>query len=368
MARRTVGEALRGAQRALRPRAGFVPASRLAGSELIHLGGGEMLPTPRVPDLPTSQADRDRGLCGASLALPAAKVRVLKDVQICVGENLIRTRSGAVVLDNISSEQLAGLPRRNSGGSVLIRGGSAALYGPRGAGTFAWITDALPAALLLQHPALGAQAPIALLRAGSTGLVEGLLIERLEHRQLRLETVPAGSVISAERTIVPAQVTREGGGALPRWYRRWLDQQAASVTELPVDARRLLLTHGQDDPILRHADLLANAKGLGFARLDTVTGAIADDETLDAASIVATLREATHVLGGSDNALAHAALCRRAEILHVGLRPTVRPRVAQLAASRALPYRFIRPGALTGIDIDPDGGDSRPAADAIDSP
>lgn len=342
---RRVGEALKGARGRFRPRVEFVPASRLPGATLTRLGGGEQVPTPCVPELPTTDSARAGGLCGSSLALPPATVRTLSEVQLCVGENVVRTRSGSVVVDAVSPDRYSGLRRRHNGAPMIEVEGTAALHGVPVPGVFESLVEALPAALLLQHPALHRMAPVTVLSLGASDLVEGFLLERIENRQVVMATVAAGSVLEPTRTLFPSPVTRQGAGAIPLWYRRWIDAQTAAVTSPPA-ARRILITHGPDDPLLRHPRLLEVASAAGLATIDTLTGALGGTGTMDADTLVATLRDATLVVGASDDALGHAVVCRRTEILQVGVADTVSPRVAQLASARALPYGFLRPEDL----------------------
>jgi len=344
MARR-VGDALRGARGRLRPRVEFVPASRLPGAELMRLGGGEVVATPAVPGLPTDESAAARGLAGASLALPPAAVRVLRDVHLCVGENVVRTPDGAVVAEGANPERLDGLRRRHLGAPVIEAEGTAALHGLPVLGTFEALVESFAPVLLLQHPALHALAPVTVLSAGPTTLVEGFLLDRLTNRQVTLQVIAAGTAVRPTRTLLPSPVTRTGAGAIPGWYRRWLDQQAGAVDIAPA-APRLLLAHGPDDPGLRRPEVREVAEAAGLVTLDTLTGAISGDGTLGADELVSTLRDASLVVGASDDALGHALFSRRAEILQVATASTVTPRVAQLAASRALPYRFLRPAEL----------------------
>ena len=358
-----VAEALRNVRGAVAPRADFVPASRLAGSELIRLGGGEMVPTPGVPELPLSPPYRSNGIGGDSLALPPANVRVMSGVHIVTGENVVRTPAGAVVGDSVSADRLRSLPRRRRGDTVQARAGRAAPYGAPGAGAFEGLVESLPRALLLQHPALRSLAPISLLHTGGAPPAEAWLIRRLERRAVHVEQVESGSVIRPDTTVVPAMVTRVGAGAIPRWYRRWIDQKVVAAGDGP-GPRRLLLVHGSDDPMHSLDGLRDRADEWGFVVLDTSTGHASGVELSDGsgtsgaiwsdADVVAALRDADMVVGASDDALGHAVMCRRAEIVQVGITDTITPRVLQLAESRALPHRFVRSFHLDVVFARPD--------------
>ena len=328
-----------------------ISPARLPGSELVRLGGGETVPTPMVPSLPVRDGDRHRGLCGETLALPPAEARILNDIQLVVGENVLRTRSGSLVSWHAMDTAVTRLPRSSESPAVSLRLGSAALHGVAGAGTFERLVEAVPVSLLLQHPALRAWAPIALVNDGRAGLVESYLLAALQNHQVRLDAVSPGSIVEPEVVVLPSPVARSGGGALPRWYRRWLDQEARRAGDSP-GVKRLLLTHGPRDPLLSHAQTIEQAEDNGFVQLDTLTGALGDDSTVDGEQLVALLRDAHAVIGASDEALAHALVCRRAKVIQVVHEDTISPRVAQLAASRALPYDHVVPARLGEVLTD----------------
>lgn len=342
-----VVDVLRDVRGRLNPHPELVPAALVPGSELVHLGGGEMVPTPGVPELPLLEPYRHDGLGGESLALPPANVRILNDVQIVLGERVVRTPSGAVVAESVASARVGSLPRHQRGSIPSTRPGSAAPYGTPGGGAFEGLVESLPRALLLQHPALRRWAPISLLCEGGAPPVEAWLLDRLDPRMVRLVTLGARAVVEARHTVVAAPVTRAGAGAITRWYRRWLDDQAAAVGSVdgaPLP-RRLVLVHGGHDPM--HGVVLPEA---GHDRplvvLDTSTGNTSSGPALDGAGIVAALHHAELIVGASDDALGHVALCRRARVVQVGVSELITPRVLQLAESRALPHTFVRPHEL----------------------
>lgn len=330
-------------------RSAVVDASRVPGSELVRLGGGEVVPTPSVPSLPLREVDRERGLCGDTLALPPAEARILNGVQILVGENVLRTRAGDLVVSRQGPTAPARrLPRRATREPVSLRQGSASLHGMAGSAPFERLVEALPSSLLLQHPALREHAPITLVHDGRAGLLEGFLLDAVANRQVRLESVSPGSTVEPERLVLPSPVARAGGGALPRWYRRWVDETASLAGHSP-STRRILLTHGPGDPLLSQRAVLGEATRAGFVLLDTLTGALGEDSTLDGPALAATLRDARAVLGASDEALAHSLVCRKAAVVQIVDGSAISPRVAQLAASRALPHHLARESDLAEL-------------------
>ena len=66
-----------------------VPAAVLEGSELIQLGGGESVPCPGIGSLPLAASARRSGLGSPSLALPPARVHVLRDVRIAPSSRVV---------------------------------------------------------------------------------------------------------------------------------------------------------------------------------------------------------------------------------------------------------------------------------------
>lgn len=348
MASLRVTEALSGVRRLTRGRARIVSVGRVPGAELVRIGGGDLLPTPLVPELPCREDDRERGLCGETLALPAANVRLLRDVRICVGENLIRTDDGSVVVDNTSSQRVGRPARQAPESLVLQHGGTAALYGAPDSGQFEALVDDIAPIVLLQHAVLRRVSPITVMHTPGGSMLATFMLKAAMNSQVRCEAVPAGSVVEADLTAFPSPVTREGAGAIPRWFRRWVDLRANSAGAQPA-ARKLVLTHGSSDPLMLQPELMTPALEAGFAHIDTLSGQLDGDGTLDAEQLVSTLAHATAVVGASDDALASSILCRRAEVVQLGVGPTISPRVAQLAASKALPYRFVSSGGLAGI-------------------
>ena len=77
-----------------------VPATVLPGTELIHLGGGESLPCPDAARLPLDDAARRLGLGTTTLALPPARVHVLRDAVVCPSSRVVRSADGRIVAES----------------------------------------------------------------------------------------------------------------------------------------------------------------------------------------------------------------------------------------------------------------------------
>ncbi|MFV0315760.1 MAG: hypothetical protein ACK5O2_02215 [Microthrixaceae bacterium] len=270
----------------------------------------------------------------------------MNDIQFVVGDGEVVTHQGHRVVFPGSERRVVRRQRLAVGGNVVSVEGTAALYASVGTGVFGRLVEAIPAALLLQHRALRDWAPITLIHDGTAGLAEEFLLGCIENPQVRLEAMGPGSIAVPERAALPSPVGRTHAGALTRWYRRWVDREAGKAGDSPA-ARRIVVRHGPGDPLMRHPMICDAIAGHGLVTLDTLTGALGDSDTLDAAKVVALLRDAHLVLGVSDDALAHAVFARRASILQIAPGETVSPRTAQLAASRALPYQYV---PLNGLE------------------
>jgi len=333
-----------------------VAASRLEGTELVHLGGGEMVPTPGIGALPLAPRYRSVGLAGETLALPPAAVRILNGVRCSVGDGVVHTEGGAVVAESVSADRLHLVRRERRGRGALVHlSGNVAPYGTPGGSVFEGLLESFPRLLLLQHPAVRRFGRVTAVQPDDLAPLEAHLLGHLDSRQVSVEQMGRGSIVEGDHTMVPAPVTRAGAGALPRWYRRWLDEAAAAAgdTVLP---RRLVLTHGADD-LLRASPLFDQlVDDLGLVAVDTATNRIDGEAPLRGIDdVVSLIRDAAVLVGATDDALAHALVSRRAEVVQVGLSDTVTPRVLQLAASRGLPHQFVLPGelpaALDRIDL-----------------
>jgi hypothetical protein len=329
------------------PRA--IAASRLPGTETVALGGGETVPTPGLAALPVSTRSRAAGLAGDCLALPPATVRVLNDVQVAPAQGVVFTRDRRVVLDSVATERLVLLRRPRRKVPAEHRDGSVAPYGVPDGGVCEALVEALPRALLLQHPALRRYGRVEVLCPPTTAPVESWLLRRLPKGHLLVDRSCTSPLVSATRVLVPSAVTRCGAGAIPRWYDRWV---ADAVRGLPSAGppQRVVLVHGGRDPLRRTALWQQLVHSCGLLPLDT---AALHGEALDTA--LAVLRDARLIVGATDEALSHALLARRARVVEVGLDQLVSPRIAQLCLSRGLPFEFLLPGELLPRLLDGDG-------------
>jgi hypothetical protein len=317
-----------------------IAAARLSGTETVVLGGGEMVPTPGLGALPVSTRHRAAGLAGDSLALPPATVRIVKGVQVSTSQGVVYTPDGRVVLDSVATERLGQLRRPRRGAAREQRGRSVAPYGVPGGGACEALLEALPRALLLQHPALRRYGWVELLCPPERAPVESWLLDHLPRGHLRLDRGCDADLVGAPRVLVPTAVTRCGAGAVPRWYDRWV---AGVVERLPGAGppRRVVLVHGSRDPLLGTPLWHQLVELHGLVPLDT-----ASMHGDDVARGLAVLRDASVIVGASDDALCHALVARKAKVIEVGLREVISPRVAQLCLSRGLAFEFLQPSEL----------------------
>ena len=208
-----------------------VPAAVLPGAELIHLGGGEMLPCPGVESLPLAPMARSLGLGSASLALPAAKVHVLHDAEICPGARLVRDREGRVVSESLTADMIGkvGMGEDADRRRPVEICGNVAIYRSPWRPHYHTLIDHLPRAALLAQPAMHRLGQITLVHDGPLHPIEELLLPALLGGRIRLRQVEPTQVVRAERVLLPGYVTRPGSGAIPSWYRRWVDRIAAGL-------------------------------------------------------------------------------------------------------------------------------------------
>ena len=322
----------------------IVPAARLPGTELVALGGGESVQLPGVRTLPISASDKEHGLAGTSLVLPPSAVRILKGVHIQVRTGVVTLENGCIVAESmpISKDRRMKSPRRSSASTHLA--GNVAPYGSTLDDVCAGITEAFPKIVLLQHPAVRRYGPITVVHAGLSP-IERFLLSLLDSQQILTEHVGPAAVIQGDRTMLPGPVTRRGTSGSPSWFQEWLDRSLAEISP-PRASLMIALIHGAADP-LADSDVLNELKAGGFVVIDTSALTLDGSVPSDGISpVVGAIRDASVVVGATDSALAHALLCERADVVHLGLADVVTARPIQLCASKGLNYHFTKPELL----------------------
>ncbi len=312
-----------------------VPAAVLPGSELVHLGGGETIPCPGVESLPLSASARAHGLGLSSLALPACKVHVLRDVSVLPGSRVVRDAQGRVVAESLTSELASRLHLGERPGPPLEVDGPVALYRSPLRGDLHTIVDHLPRAALLTQPAMHRLGRVTLLHDGPLDPLEELLLPRLLGSRVDLLEVDPGREVRAERVLLPGFVTRPGAGAIPSWYRRWLDRTATAIDDPALAVPRRVFVYGvRSDPVVRDREHLEEV----LARHDVERVHL---PSLDAADQVRALRNAELVIGLPGDGLARAAFSRSAHVVELVPGTEVPGDLYYLCAATGLPYDYV---------------------------
>jgi len=321
---------------AARPWPRTVPASVLPGTELIHLGGGESLPCPDADRLPLDPAMRRLGLGTSSLALPPARVHLLRDVVVRPGSRVVATPDGRIVAESVTQDMVGTAPldpAEMRPPEVEIDGTVAVFRSPWDS-RYHTLIDHLPRAALLIHPALHRVGPMTVVHDGPLTPLEDWLLPQMSGRNVHLRQVEPGTAIRADRVVLPAYVTRPCAGAVPSWYRRWAGKVVDDgVGDGPrrmfadprgADGRGLVANRDELDPVLERHGIVA-----------------VDPDEVPVGTLLSLYREADLVVGVHGSGLSHALFSRRAHVVELLRSATVVPRLYYLAASTGLPYDYV---------------------------
>jgi len=317
-----------------------VPAAVLEGSELVHLGGGETVPCPGIESTPLAPAARHLGLGSPSLALPPAKVHVLRDAKVCPGSRLVTTLGGRIVAESMTTDR----PGRVEVSEQELRArpvklpGTIALFRSPWNAQFHTLVDQLPRAALLAQPAMRRVGPITLVHDGPLSDMEAELLPRLLGRHITLLEVEPGVPLVAERVLLPGYVTRPFSGAMPSWYRRWIDREAASIRVEDVSPsgrrRRYYVDRSSGDrTVTNRADL---DEVLARHHVTTIR-----PSTMNARERIVRFRDAEVVIGVLGSGMSNLVFSRSARVIELVSGPELLPQLFYLAACKGLPYRYI---------------------------
>lgn len=317
-----------------RPTRRTVPAAVLHGSELIHLGGGENIACPGAGSLPIASYARRLGLGSPALALPPAKVHVLRDSLICPSSRVVVDGRGRIVAESLTQDmygRVSPSPDELRGRPLEIEG-TVAVYRSPWRPHYHTLVDHLPRAALLGQPAMRRVGPITLVHDGSLSDLEKRLLESLVSPRVRIRAVPPGRAVAADRILLPGYVTRPAAGAIPSWYRRWLDRFAAGVDVSSCSLTRRFFI-----------DRPAGARSvLNRAALESVLAdhgvRTVDPSSLGADEQVALFRNAELIVGVTGSGLANALFSRSASIIELVPGRELLPHYFYLAVSKGLPY------------------------------
>ncbi len=316
-----------------------VPAAVLEGTELIQLGGGETVPCPGIGSLPIAAVARRSGLGSSQLALPAAKVHVLRDVRIAPGTGVVVAAGDRIVAESLTFDMVDELEVHHSEfrARPAELPGTVAIYRSPWRTYFHTVIDHLPRAALLAQPAVRRLGPITVVHDGPLTPIEQALLPQLLGPGVALLQVDPGTGIVADQVLLPGFVTRPWSGAIPSWYRRWIDREAASDRyrvdgarprrRLYVDRtgvrRRVLNRDALDEVLDRH-------------HVETV-----DPTTLSIEEQVSSFRDADLVIGVTGSGLVNTIFSRSAHVVELQTSTEMLPAFYYLAAAKGLPYDYV---------------------------
>lgn len=331
-----------------RPKPRTVPAAVLPGSELIHLGGGESVPCPGIESLPLAPYARQLGLGSSTLALPPARVHVLHDVIVRPGARVVVDRAGRVVAESLTAEMdgRIQLDAERPSSPVEEIDGTIAMFRSPWRPYFHTLISHLPRAALLAQPAVRRLGPVTVVHDGPLDPVEALFLPRLLGPRAQIRQVEPGVSLRADRVLLPGYVTRPGAGAIPSWYRRWIDREADVIST----GRR---AEGADSPPRRiFVDRTQGARRvINRSAVDEVLQAhgveAVDPRTMSVDERVRCFRDADLVVGVTGSGLANLLFSRSAHVLELLPGSDMLPHCFYLCASKGLPYDYL-PVAAAG--------------------
>ena len=315
-----------------------VPAAVLDGSELIQLGGGETVPCPGIGSLPIAEVARRSGLGSSSLALPPARVHVLRGARIAPGTGVV-TAGDRIVAESLTVDMVDHIDVLHS--ELRARPaelpGAVALYRSPWRTYFHTLIDHLPRAALLAQPAVRRLGPVTVVHDGPLTPIEQALLPQLLGPGVSLLQVEPGTGIVADQILLPGYVTRPWSGAIPSWYRRWIDREAASERyrgdasrarrRLYIDRtgvrRRVLNRSALDEVLDRH----------GIETVDPTAMSIQEQ--------VSSFRDADLVIGVTGSGLVNTIFSRSAHVVELQTSVEMLPAFYYLAAAKGLPYDYV---------------------------
>jgi hypothetical protein len=191
--------------------------------------------------------------------------------------------------------------------------------------------------------------PITLVHDGPLSDLEAHLLPRLLGRQIELLEVEPGQPLTAERVLLPGYVTRPFTGAIPSWYRRWIDREVAG---LRVDAsdrgpggrRRYFV----DRP---HGDRSISNRASLDRVLDRHQITAVDPSTMTARERIIRFRDAELVVGVPGSGMSNLVFSRSTRVVELLPGRELLPHFYYLAAAKGLPYQYV-PAPEDGRSLD----------------
>ncbi len=315
-----------------------MPAAVLEGTELIHLGGGESIPCPGVGALPLAATARTLGLGSPSLALPPARVHVLRDVLVCPGSRVVIDSRRRVVAESLTLDMVGrvGATDHELRDRPLEVEGTVAMYQSPWRPYFHTLIDHLPRAALLGQPAVRRMGPLTLVHDGPLSAMERYLLSRLLSPQVELLEVPRGRTVRGDRVMLPGYVTRSSAGAIPSWYRRWIDREAQRVPASgDVGSPRRIFIDRARSP-RRVINRVEVEQVLTHHGVEVV-----EPSSMTPHEQIAMFRDAELVVGVTGSGLANTLFSRSAHVLELIPGQELLPHFFYLTAAKGLPYTYV---------------------------
>ena len=314
-----------------------MPAAVLDGTELIQLGGGESVPCPGIGSLPLAASARRSGLGSASLALPPAKVHVLREVRVGPGTRVVAA-GDRIVAESLTPDMVDKIDLVHSelrGAPTYVQG-TVAIYRSPWRPYFHTMVDHLPRAALLAQPAVRRLGPVTIVHDGPLTAAEERLLPQLVGNDISLLEVRPGTGVAVDRVLLPGYVTRPASGAIPSWYRRWIDREAASerFRNDTRGRRRLYVDRtGSRRRVLNRAalDLVLERHGIE----------VVDPSAMAVEEVVCAFRDAELVVGVTGSGLVNTIFSRSAHVVELMAGAELLPHFYYLAAAKGLPYDYV---------------------------
>lgn len=329
-------------------RARTVAASQV-GAQLFKLGGGEQVLCPGAELLPMSDQAIVLGLGYQSLALPPARMYMLERARLCPGSRVVMSRDGRVIEESLSADMVESfeLIASEAKRPVVEMEGAIALYQTPRYEPFHGLIDHMPRAALFAQPIMRRLGKVTLVHEGPLSDIDELWLDRLTGPSVTVLRVEAGTPLSAERVFLPSYVTRPQAGAVPSWYRRWVDAAAASLPTVPPNSngtRRYFVDRlGGGRQVANRSELEVVLDRFGIT-------AIAPS-ALSAEDRIATFRDSELVVGITGSGMSNLLFSRHAEVVELLPGSRLYPHCYYLTKSRGLTYHYIKaPDDELGLD------------------